>query len=95
MNSIRARLTAAMAILILLAVSILGAMGYWNARRTIIQETESGLTALPKDNTEILGMWFAERPLFQARDGRIDLEHHVFSRRGRSVVLCQPIFYSR
>ena len=61
MNSIKARLTAAMVILILLAVSILGAVSYWNARRAIIQETESGLTAMAKDNAEILGMWLAER----------------------------------
>ena len=61
MNSIKARLTLALVILILLSVTVLGTVSYWNARQAIVQETESGLTAMAKNNAEILGMWLAER----------------------------------
>ena len=61
MNSIKARLTLALVILILLSVTVLGSVSYWNARQAIVQETESSLTAMAKNNAEILGMWLAER----------------------------------
>ena len=61
MNSIKARLTLALVILILLSVTVLGTVSYWNARQAIVQETESSLTAMAKNNAEILGMWLAER----------------------------------
>jgi methyl-accepting chemotaxis protein len=61
MNSIKARLTLAIGCLILLAVGILGSVSYWSARRAIVQESESSLTALAQSNAELLGMWLAER----------------------------------
>ena len=61
MNSIKARLTLALVVLILLAVSVLGAVSYWNARRAIVEEAESGLAAMASNNAGILGMWLAER----------------------------------
>ena len=61
MNSIRARLTFAIVALILLSVSIMGSVSYWNAKNTIIREMENSLTLLSRDNAEKLGMWVAER----------------------------------
>jgi methyl-accepting chemotaxis protein len=61
MHSIKARLTFAIALLVLLSVTILGSVCYWNARNALVQEAESSLKAMARDNAEILGMWLAER----------------------------------
>ena len=61
MNSIKARLTSAIVVLILLSVSVMGGVSYWNARKTMTQEMENSLTTLSRDNAEKLGMWIAER----------------------------------
>ena len=61
MHTIKARLTFAIVILILLSVSILGSVGYWNARKAIVQEAETSLQAMASNNADILGMWLAER----------------------------------
>ena len=61
MHTIKARLTFAIVVLILFSVSILGSVGYWNARKAIVQEAETSLQTMAKDNADILGMWLAER----------------------------------
>lgn len=61
MHTIKARLTFAIAVLILFSVSVQGFVNYWNAKTAVVQEAESGLKAMSKDNAEKLGMWLAER----------------------------------
>ena len=61
MHSIKARLTLSIVVLIFISLSILGSVSYWNARKAIIQEAETSLNAIAKNNAQILGMWLAER----------------------------------
>ena len=61
MHTIKARLTVAIGMLILLSVSVLGVASYWNAKQAIIQEAEASLMALATNNADRLGMWVAER----------------------------------
>ena len=61
MHSIKARLTFAIVVLILLSVTILGSVSYWNARKAIVGEAETSLQTLAKNNAAVLGMWLAER----------------------------------
>lgn len=61
MNSIKTKLTVAIVVLLLLSVSILGSVGYWNARKIIIQDMERSLTELSKSKAQELGVWFAQR----------------------------------
>jgi len=60
-HTIKARLTVAIGMLILLSVSVLGVASYWNAKQAIIQEAEASLMALATNNADRLGMWVAER----------------------------------
>jgi methyl-accepting chemotaxis protein len=61
MMSIKTKLTVAIVVLLLLSVSILGSVGYWNARKIIIQDMERSLTELSKSKAQELGVWFAQR----------------------------------
>ena len=61
MHTIKARMTLAIAVLISLSVSILGAAGYWNAKNALVHEAENSLKALAQDNAEKTGMWVSER----------------------------------
>ena len=61
MTTIRARLSLAIVVLILLSVSILGGANYWAAKNALVQEAENNLQSLARENAEKLGMWLAER----------------------------------
>jgi len=59
--SIKTKLTMAIVLLILISLTALGATSYWNAKKLLIEEMETNLMALSKNNAEKLGMWFDTR----------------------------------
>jgi methyl-accepting chemotaxis protein len=61
MSSIRTKLTLAIVLLTAASLSVLGSLSYWNARKILIQETESSLMSLSRTNSEKLGMWLEMR----------------------------------
>ena len=61
MTTIRARLSLAIVVLILLSVSILGGANYWGAKNALVLEAENNLQSLASENAEKLGMWLSER----------------------------------
>ncbi|MEI7429594.1 MAG: methyl-accepting chemotaxis protein [Betaproteobacteria bacterium] len=58
MSSIRAKLILAFSVLILVSVVILGTVGFLNAKKSLVEETEAHLVDLSKDRATQLGMWF-------------------------------------
>lgn len=56
-NSIRAKLTAAIVLTMLVAVTVLGAVNYWNSKKMLLKATDENLASLSQHNAEKLGLW--------------------------------------
>ncbi|MCM0082462.1 methyl-accepting chemotaxis protein [Geomonas sp. Red32] len=57
LNSIRAKLTAAIVVAMVATVVILGAVNYWITRGLLVDETQEGLRTLAIHNAEKLNLW--------------------------------------
>jgi len=56
-NSIRAKLTVAIVLTLVLTVTVLGSLNYWNTKRVLLKDTEENLAALSQHNAGKLGLW--------------------------------------
>jgi methyl-accepting chemotaxis protein len=56
-NSIKAKLTAAIVLAMVITVSVLGAVNYWNTKQVVLRDMEENLASLSQHNAEKLGLW--------------------------------------
>lgn len=56
-TSIRAKLTGAIVLTMLITVSVLGSVNYWNTKKVLLKDTEENLASLSQHNAEKLALW--------------------------------------
>ena len=61
LNSIKAKLSVIMLIIVAVSLCTLGGINYWNAQKVVLQDSEDSLKILAADNSEKLGFWLNTR----------------------------------
>ncbi|MDU2065128.1 MAG: methyl-accepting chemotaxis protein [Sporomusaceae bacterium] len=61
MNSIKAKLSLVMLLIMIVSLCTLGGINYWNARKIVIEDAESNLQTLALNYSDKLGFWVEKR----------------------------------